>query len=185
MIAASRPIRPGICRCRSVVKGLAEAATDATTAARPLPLMWARISPFRQFSVKRGVFPMIRSALGCAMALVVVLACGGMPSAQALTAKECSAKYKAAQQAGTLNGMKWNDFRKAECGSTAPQATASPTAASPPRLRRTPLPPQSRLRRRAETLCSRRPSPRNIRVSLGRQSSHAYLSRPVPRQQKQ
>ena len=24
-----------------------------------------------------------------------------------------STKYKAAQQAGTLNGMKWNDFRKA------------------------------------------------------------------------
>ncbi len=68
---------------------------------------------------------MIRSALGCAMALVAVMACGGMPSAQALTAKECSAKYKAAQEAGTLNGMKWNDFRKAECGSTTPQATAS------------------------------------------------------------
>ena len=62
---------------------------------------------------------MIRSALGCAIALATVMACGGMPSAQALTAKECSAKYKAAQQAGTLNGMKWNDFRKAECGSTS------------------------------------------------------------------
>src|SRR3954464_15839661 len=44
----------------------------------------------------------------------------------ALTIKECSAKYKAAQQAGTLKGMKWNDFRKAECGS---DATAAPTAA--------------------------------------------------------
>ena len=75
---------------------------------------------------------MIRSALGCAMALVAAMACGGMPSAQALTAKECSAKYKAAQQAGTLNGMKWNDFRKAECGSTTPQATASPAATSLP-----------------------------------------------------
>jgi hypothetical protein len=74
---------------------------------------------------------MLRSALGCAMALVVALACGGIPPAHALTAKECSAKYKAAQQAGTLNGMKWNDFRKAECGSTTPQATASPTAPSP------------------------------------------------------
>jgi hypothetical protein len=74
---------------------------------------------------------MIRSALGCAMALVAAMACGGIPSAQALTAKECSAKYKAAQQAGTLNGMKWNDFRKAECGSTTPQAATSPTAASP------------------------------------------------------
>jgi hypothetical protein len=74
---------------------------------------------------------MIRSALGCAIALAAVMACGGIPSAQALTAKECSAKYKAAQQAGTLNGMKWNDFRKAECGSTTPQAAASPAATSP------------------------------------------------------
>ena len=84
---------------------------------------------------------MIRSALGCAMALAVAMACGGMPSAQALTAKECSAKYKAAQQAGTLNGMKWNDFRKAECGSTTPQATASPAATSPAAAsRRNPTP---------------------------------------------
>jgi hypothetical protein len=49
--------------------------------------------------------------------------------AQALTMKECSAKYKAAQSAGTLNGMKWNDFRKAECGA---QATAAPAAAPAP-----------------------------------------------------
>src|SRR3954468_11795599 len=46
----------------------------------------------------------------------------------ALTTKECSAKYKAAQEAGTLKGMKWNDFRKAECAS---EATAVPTAAPP------------------------------------------------------
>jgi hypothetical protein len=73
---------------------------------------------------------MIRTALLVAVALVAAMACGGMPSAQALTAKECSAKYKAAQQAGTLNGMKWNDFRKAECGSSAQQAAASPSTAS-------------------------------------------------------
>ncbi len=47
-------------------------------------------------------------------------------SAQALTMQECSAKYKAAKDAGTLNGMKWNDFRKAQCGATA---TAAPTPA--------------------------------------------------------
>jgi hypothetical protein len=46
--------------------------------------------------------------------------------AQALTMKECSAKYKAAQTSGTLNGQKWNDFRKAECGS---DAAATPAAA--------------------------------------------------------
>ncbi|TIX13171.1 MAG: hypothetical protein E5V46_12100 [Mesorhizobium sp.] len=40
-------------------------------------------------------------------------------AAKGLTAKECSAKYQAAKAAGTLNGMKWNDFRKAECGAAA------------------------------------------------------------------
>jgi hypothetical protein len=49
-------------------------------------------------------------------------------SAQALTTQECSAKYQAAKTAGTLNGQKWNDFRKAECGA---DATAAPAAATP------------------------------------------------------
>jgi hypothetical protein len=51
-------------------------------------------------------------------------------TAQALTMQECSAKYKAAQTAGTLNGQKWNDFRKAECGSDA-AATPAATPAAP------------------------------------------------------
>ena len=46
--------------------------------------------------------------------------------AHALTMQECSAKYKAAQTAGTLGSQKWNDFRKAECGS---DAAATPAAA--------------------------------------------------------
>jgi hypothetical protein len=46
--------------------------------------------------------------------------------AQALTAQECSAKYQAAKTAGTLNGKKWNDFRKSECGT---DAAATPAAA--------------------------------------------------------
>jgi len=49
-------------------------------------------------------------------------------SANALSMTECSAKYKAAKAAGTLNGMKWNDFRKAQCGT---EATAAPAAAAP------------------------------------------------------
>src|SRR6476661_9928211 len=48
--------------------------------------------------------------------------------ASALSMKECSAKYKTAQTAGTLNGMKWNDFRKAECGT---DAAAAPAATAP------------------------------------------------------
>ncbi|HEV7308677.1 hypothetical protein [Ensifer sp.] len=46
--------------------------------------------------------------------------------AHALTMSECSAKYKSAQAAGSLNGMKWNDFRKAQCGTDA--AAAKPAA---------------------------------------------------------
>ncbi|TJX65084.1 MAG: hypothetical protein E5W21_10910, partial [Mesorhizobium sp.] len=61
-------------------------------------------------------------------------------TAKGLTAKECSTKYQAAKAAGTLNGMKWNDFRKAECAAGASaaadtkpattKAAAAPAAAS-------------------------------------------------------
>lgn len=49
-------------------------------------------------------------------------------AAKGLTAKECSAKYQAAKAAGTLNGQKWNDFRKSECaaGASAAAETAKP-----------------------------------------------------------
>jgi hypothetical protein len=49
--------------------------------------------------------------------------------AQALTTQECSAKYQAAKSAGTLNGQKWNDFRKAQCGADAAAAPAAAPAA--------------------------------------------------------
>jgi hypothetical protein len=61
---------------------------------------------------------------------VAVLATAPAP-AHALTAKECSAKYQAAKAAGTLNGMKWNEFRKAECGAEAPAPTPPPAAEKP------------------------------------------------------
>ncbi len=61
----------------------------------------------------------------CASA-VLAFAVSATGPAMALTMKECSAKYKAAQKAGTLKGMKWNDFRKAECGATAAAAPAKP-----------------------------------------------------------
>jgi len=51
--------------------------------------------------------------------------------AQALTMQECSAKYKAAKEAGTLNGQKWNDFRKAQCGADATTAAAPAAAPAP------------------------------------------------------
>ena len=36
-----------------------------------------------------------------------------------LSMAECSTKYQAAKTANTLKGMKWNDFRKTECGAGA------------------------------------------------------------------
>ena len=63
-------------------------------------------------------------------ALLAGLAISVTP-AQALTMKECSAKYKEAQTANTLNGMKWNDFRKANCGSDAAATPAATPAAAP------------------------------------------------------
>jgi hypothetical protein len=61
-------------------------------------------------------------------ALVVAIAFQGNP-ANALSMQECSAKYNAAKEAGTLGGMKWNDFRKAQCGA---DATAAPTPSTTP-----------------------------------------------------
>ncbi|MFZ0372645.1 MAG: hypothetical protein WAL39_04960, partial [Xanthobacteraceae bacterium] len=63
----------------------------------------------------------------CAAAVLAAIAFQAT-SAYALTMAECSAKYKAAKADGTLNGQKWNDFRKAQCGS---QASAAPAAAAP------------------------------------------------------
>ncbi len=65
-----------------------------------------------------------------ALAISGVAIFAAMP-AQALTMQECSAKYKAAQTAGSLNGQKWNDFRKAECGSDAAAATPAATSSAP------------------------------------------------------
>ena len=60
---------------------------------------------------------------------LILMATGlGMP-AQALTMKECSAKYEAAKKAGTLGSTKWNEFRKKECG---PEAAATAPAAPAP-----------------------------------------------------
>jgi len=62
----------------------------------------------------------------CAVALSGFTAFAAISPATALSMTECSAKYKEAKQAGTLNGQKWNDFRKAQCGA---DATATPAAA--------------------------------------------------------
>lgn len=63
-----------------------------------------------------------------ATAATILFPLGVMP-ASALTMKECSAKYQAAKDADTLNGMNWTAFRKAECGSDTAEA-GDPAAAT-------------------------------------------------------
>src|SRR5579872_1304547 len=69
-----------------------------------------------------------RAKLLCAAAVSGFAAFAATAPANALTTQECSAKYQAAKKDGTLNGMKWNDFRKAQCAADA-APTAVPAAA--------------------------------------------------------
>src|SRR3984893_14852679 len=73
----------------------------------------------------------IQARLLCAIAVSGFAALAATSPARALTTQECSAKYQAAKTAGTLNGQKWNDFRKAECGAAAAAAPAATPAAAP------------------------------------------------------
>ena len=78
----------------------------------------------------------IQAKLVCAMAVSGFAAFAATAPAQALTTQECSAKYQAAKTAGTLNGQKWNDFRKANCAADAaavPAATPAAAPAAPPK----------------------------------------------------
>jgi hypothetical protein len=68
----------------------------------------------------------------CAVAMSGYAAFAAVSPAQALTMSECSAKYKEAKAANTLNGQKWNDFRKAQCGADATATPAAAPAAPPP-----------------------------------------------------
>jgi hypothetical protein len=81
-----------------------------------------------------------KAVLAFAASVFTILA--AMP-AQALTMQECSAKYKAAQTAGTLNGQKWNDFRKEQCGSDAAASPAATTTAAAPKAEAKPAAPKS------------------------------------------
>ena len=72
------------------------------------------------------------------VSLAIALMVGATPlmmtsQASALTMTECSVKFKAAKAAGTDGGLKWNDFRKAQCGTDAadPAAAAAPAPAKP------------------------------------------------------
>ena len=73
-----------------------------------------------------------QAKLLCVAAAAGFAAFAATAPASALTTQECSAKYQAAKSAGTLNGQKWNDFRKAQCGADATPAAAAPAAPAAP-----------------------------------------------------
>ena len=63
------------------------------------------------------------------MGIAVVVGFGAAQPAAALTMQQCSAKYKAAQTSGALNGMTWQQYRKANCGPEASPLATAPTGA--------------------------------------------------------
>lgn len=85
-------------------------------------------------------------------ALALSFAAVTMP-AHAASMSECSAKYKAAKKAGTLNGMKWNDFRKAECGSSGEAAASTKAPDGQPTM--------------ANTENAREPAPSHMKAPKG------------------
>jgi hypothetical protein len=72
----------------------------------------------------------------CAIGMAGGLAAGlaAVEPALALTMQQCSAKYEAAKGAGTLQGMTWQQFRRANCGPGAAPLATAPTGsgAAPP-----------------------------------------------------
>jgi hypothetical protein len=71
----------------------------------------------------RGKLSRVVAAAGFAMLAAT-------SSAQAMSTLECSVKYHVAKIAGKLNGQKWPDFRKAQCGADATAAVVAAPAAS-------------------------------------------------------
>jgi hypothetical protein len=74
----------------------------------------------------------IQAKILSAVAVSGFVAFAATSPVQALTTQECSAKYQAAKTAGSLNGQKWNDFRKANCGADAVATPAAAPAAPAP-----------------------------------------------------
>jgi hypothetical protein len=72
-----------------------------------------------------------RAKLLCIAAVSAVAGFTVTLPAQALTMQECSAKYKQAKDGNTLNGQKWNDFRKTQCSADAAAATPAAAPAAP------------------------------------------------------
>lgn len=87
----------------------------------------ARVAVLATEAEKPILRPMFHALALGALVTIAVSVMAPAP-ANAMTMQECSAKYKAAQAAGTLGSVKWNDFRKAQCGDGAATAPAAAPA---------------------------------------------------------
>jgi hypothetical protein len=102
----------------------------------------------------------IQAKLLYAVAVSGFAAFAATAPAQALTTQECSAKYQAAKTAGSLNGQKWNDFRKAQCGADAtPAAAPAATPAAAPAAAPAPAAPKQAKKEAAPAAAPAMPMP--------------------------
>jgi hypothetical protein len=72
----------------------------------------------------------VRQATAILKAVLVPLMLVG--PATALSMKECSVKYKAAQDAGEAEDLSWSEFRKAQCANAPTGAKQAQTAEDKP-----------------------------------------------------
>ncbi|WP_298366538.1 hypothetical protein [uncultured Bradyrhizobium sp.] len=126
----------------------------------------------------------IQTRLFCAIAVSGFAAFAASAPAQALTAQECSAKYQAAKTAGTLNGQKWNDFRKAQCGADAtpaaapaapPPAAAAPAPAAPKEAKREAAPAAAPAAPAGPAVFPNAVDPKYAKESEGKQRMHTCV----------
>ena len=119
------------------------------------------------------------------LATATLMALAWSAPAQALTMKECSAKYRAAQSDGTLKGMKSTAFRKAECGTQAsalpsgaaatPSGTTGRGDASPPASATPPTPANARASVSGNAAFPSAVSAKYANESAGRARMHTCL----------
>ncbi|MGN1285645.1 MAG: hypothetical protein ACI4XG_03555 [Bradyrhizobium sp.] len=126
----------------------------------------------------------IQTRLLCVIAVSGFAAFAASAPAQALTAQECSAKYQAAKTAGTLNGQKWNDFRKAQCGADAtpaaapaapPPAAAAPAPAAPKEAKREAAPAAAPAMPAGPAVFPNAVDPKYAKETEGKQRMHSCL----------
>ena len=82
---------------------------------------WSRFSSINFFRVG-FMFERRISRLFATLITAIFLPLALIASANALSMKECSVKYKAAQSTGEAEGVSWSEFRKAQCTTPAEAA---------------------------------------------------------------